>query len=238
MRRIASFLTLLLGIAAFAVAASPSAQAHERRQVGNYILVVGFENEPAYVEEMNAALITVFRADGTPVEGVDKTLQVEIGTGGQTRTLALHPEVNRAGTYTADFIPTKTGAYTFRFFGKIENLDLNERFESGPNRFDEVVSKSELQFPAPVPSNAELAATIGGSQSSAGQSGGTAGPAAADVQRALDRADSARTTGLVVGGIGILLGLAGVVLGLTARRSRGNRGSRPAVRQSRPEEPV
>jgi hypothetical protein len=159
-------------------------------------------------------------------DGVEKTLKVEVTTGGASRTFDLTREVGKPGAYVAPFIPTKTGSYVFRFFGKIENLDVNERFESGPNRFDEVVSKSDLQFPTQAPSNVQLAAEL---QKAQGDTG--AGSASADVQRALDRADQARTVGLVAGGIGIVVGLIGVVLAL-------RRPGRAPGEQDRRGEPV
>lgn len=207
---------MLVGVAA------PSAEAHERRQVGPYVFVVGFQNEPAYVEEPNGASLTVFRTDGQPVEGVDKTLKVEISTGGASRTFNLKPVFNRPGAYVAEFIPTKTGGYTFRFFGTIEGQEINERFESGPNRFDEVQGKADLEFPASVPTNGELAAQIRAGRAAETQWGAT--PTSEQLKQALDRADNARTTGIVVGTIGIAAGLAGVALALVALHAQ-RRGS-------------
>jgi hypothetical protein len=192
--------------------------AHERRQVGQYVLVVGFLHEPAFVEELNGASITVFRTDGQPVEGLEKTLRVEVIVGPATRTFDLKPEPSKPGAYKAEFFPTRTGTYAFRFFGKIEGLDVNERFESGPGRFDEVISKAELQFPATVPSNGELAQ----------RSAGAATPvpvASAGLQPVQDRADTA----FVLAVLGLGTGLLGVVLGVAAlvgRRSRATAATR------------
>jgi hypothetical protein len=201
---------------------SPTASAHERRQVGRYVVVVGFLNEPAYVEEGNAASITVFSTDGQPVDGVQKTLKVEVSTGGASRTFDLSPQVNKPGGYVAAFTPTKTGTYVFRFVGMIENQPIDERFESGPNRFDDVVSRDATEFPLTVPSNGQLAADVDALKRASGPTASAPPPnepaatvpAAADVQRALDRANQARTLGLVVGGIGIIVGLIGVALAL------------------------
>jgi hypothetical protein len=222
MHPIMRYLLAATALAALALAVFPSAaEAHERRQVGPFVVVVGFEVEPTFVEEENAALIQVFRADGQPVEGVEKTLKVEIGIGGAGRTFDLKPRLRQPGTYVAEFIPTKTGSYTFRFFGAIEGQNVNERFESGPNRFDDVVSKADLQFPTKVPSNGELAAQLQQNRPSEG----APGAAAEDVRRALDRADSARVTGIIVGTIGIVLGVAGLVVGVYSLMARGGRGS-------------
>ena len=44
--------------------------------------------------------------------------------------------------------------------GKIETLDVNETFESGPGRFDEIRPATALQYPDKVPSGAELGRTL------------------------------------------------------------------------------
>lgn len=232
-------LTFALGVALVALGAFvPSAGAHERRQIGQYVLVVGFQREPTYVEEPNGASITVFRTDGKPVEGVDKTLKVEIGTGGATRTLDLKPEPGKQGAYAAEFIPTKTGSYTFRFFGKIEDQDINERFESGPNRFDEVVNKADLQFPVKVPSNGELAGQLQSQPAGQSATAATGGASAVELQQARDRADQAKTRAdraLVAGIGGLVLGLAGAALGIYGLTA----GHRPASpREHHAGEPV
>jgi hypothetical protein len=256
MRRfISAALLALLAVAVAALHSAP-ASAHERRQVGGYVVVVGFENEPAFVEQMNGAAITVFSNDGKAISGVDKTLKVEVTTGGSSRTFDLTPVPSKQGAYVAEFIPTKAGSYVFRFFGKIESTDVNERFESGPNRFDDVVSPADLEFPAKVPTNAELATDVQSlkgaapstsSNASAGQaatSGAAAGqtspgPTSADLQRALDRADSARATALIIGGVAIIVALASLGVALIGR-SRGNRvgTAPPSPRPSKPSEPI
>ena len=213
------FIAALIAVTAFGLAPS-TADAHERRQVGPYTLVVGFQGEPAYIEEPNGASLTVSRADGQPVEGLEKTLKVEVTTGGDSRTLELKRVFNRPGAYVAEFIPTKTGSFAFRFFGKIEDLDVNERFESGPNRFDDVKAKKDLEFPLAVPTNGELAAQVQQARPAEGPQS-AAVPSADEVQRALDRANSARTTALVAGGAGIIFGLLG--LGLAALALAGRR---------------
>lgn len=227
MKRLTSALvTVLTGVALLAAMPSTAA-AHERREVGNYVVVVGFLVEPAFVEHQNAALITVFKKDGTPVEGVEKTLKVEVTTGGQSRTFDLKRQPGKPSDYLAEFIPTRTGSYTFRFFGTIESQPFNETFQSGPNRFDEVVSAEGIQFPVKVPSNGDLAAQLpagGGSSSAPAPAAGGVG--GADVQRALDRADSARALAIGFGLAGLAAGLAGLAVAALAMRRRG--GGSPA----------
>lgn len=220
--------TTAVAVALLLVAlAGSTISAHERRQVGGYVLVVGFLTEPAYVEEGNAVSITVFKTDGQPVDGVQKTLTVEVSTGDASRRFDLAPQVNKPGGYVAAFTPTKTGTYVFRFVGMIENQPIDERFESGPNRFDEVISRDATEFPLTVPTNGQLATEVDALKrvgAPTTTAAGTSTPPAteatvsmtstAEVQRALDRANQARTLGLVVGGLGILVGMAGVVLAL------------------------
>lgn len=228
----ATLIVALIAITALGLAPT-TAEAHERRQVGPYTFVVGFQGEPAYIEEPNGASVTVARTDGQPVEGLEKTLKVEVTTGGDSRTFELKRVFNRPGAYVAEFIPTKTGPFTFRFFGKIEDLDVNERFESGPNRFDEVKAKKDLQFPAAVPTNGELAAQVQQARPAEGpQSPGA--PTADEVKRALDRADSARTTAFVVGGAGVIFGLLGLGLAVFALAGR----RRSVAREHREPEPI
>ncbi len=222
----------------------PHARAHERRQVGTYVLVVGFLQEPPLVEEPNAASITIFRSDGQPVDGAEKTLKVEVTNGGASKTFDLEPQPGKPGGYMAPFIPTKTGSYVFRFFGKIENTDINERFESGPNRFDDVVSKAEMEFPTQVPTNGELAAQIQAHQAAPAATPAptpaSAAPASATAPQATSQADSAQNranTALAIGIAGLVVGLVGAGLGVygftTARRG----GDRPS-REPRSSEPI
>lgn len=97
-----------------------------------------------------------------PVDHLEKTVQVEVIVGGAVarRTFDFEPVPQEAGHYQAAFIPTAAGDYTFRVFGTIGSTKVDERFESGPGRFDPVVSNSALQFPKPVTTTDELAARI------------------------------------------------------------------------------
>src|SRR5688500_7152824 len=91
--RISRSIGVLAVVAAFTAvsltALVPSAEAHERRQVGDLTFVVGFLNEPAYLEEANGASVRVTRADGTPVEGLQQSLKVEVTSGADKRTFDL-----------------------------------------------------------------------------------------------------------------------------------------------------
>lgn len=141
---------LLIGTAVLMSAAAGTALAHERRQVGPYTFVVGFLGEPAYTGVPNAVELRVTEtATNKPVEGLQDTLEVEVTASGQTKRFKLR--FGAPGAYRADFVPSRSGSYVFRFFGKIGDLALDERFESGPNRFDEPLDLAAARFPADDP---------------------------------------------------------------------------------------
>jgi hypothetical protein len=218
-------LTLALGLVALAGLAfatiAPSAEAHERRTVaGKYTFVVGFLNEPALIDQPNGIDLRVSNAQtGDPVEGLEKTRKADLIVGGATKTVDLRARFGMKGAYTADLIPTKTGTWNFRFYGNIEGTPVDEKFESGPGRFNDVQNTNDLEFPVQTPSLSELAAQVQ-RQGTPAEAGAANSAPAPDVQRALDRADSARTTGIIFGAAGILIGLAGVGLALVAMRAR------------------
>ena len=146
-------------LASLGIFASP-AWAHESRGVGPYTFVVGWISEPSVVGQSNGLDLAVTEtAGGRPVEGLAKTLQAEVITGGaaKTRTLELVTDGDRPGHYTSGFVPTRIGDYTFRISGTVGTTKVDERFESGPNRFDAVIDVVPLEFPDQVPSVADLA---------------------------------------------------------------------------------
>lgn len=124
-----------------------STAAHESRTVGDgYDFVVGFTEEPAVAGEMNGVLLEVSR-DGEPVEGINDSLEAQIIFGDQTKDVVLVPAFDQPGTYTSAFIPTVEGDYTFRFFGQIDSVDIDETFTSSPEGFDSVQPRGAYEFP-------------------------------------------------------------------------------------------
>ena len=160
---------LFAAVAALAVVASSFtintnvALGHERRNVGPYQFVVGFLNEPAFAGTINGIDVTITdtRADNKPVEGVEKTLSAEVTSGGlRPLPITLVTRFGMPGHYAGFFVPTKDGTYTFRFAGMVESTSVDEKFESGPGRFNDVLSTSELQYPTKVPAGAELGSSL------------------------------------------------------------------------------
>ncbi|HLB12619.1 MAG TPA: hypothetical protein VJO15_06645, partial [Dehalococcoidia bacterium] len=173
-----------------------SVLAHERRNVGKYQLVVGFLEEPALSGQPNGVSLVVTNTEtNQPVEGLQQSLEVQVTHGGKTTPVSLEPRFRMPGNYAGHFIPTRPGAYMFRFFGQIEGLKVDERFESGPSRFDDVEPLSELQFPDKVPDGLDLEARL---------------------QKAEAAAQDGRNLGILLGGSGAVLGALGTALGLVA----------------------
>jgi hypothetical protein len=191
-----------------------TALAHERRVVGPYTFVVGFMNEPALQGQPNGIDLRITQTDGgAPVEGAEKTLKAGIAFGGgQPKDFPLRTRYGQPGAYTADLIPTKAGSYLFTFTGTIDGNPVNQTFESGPGRFDDVQATDKLQFPEAVPAPATLAASV----QSAGDRAQAAEARAAAAEGKLSQAQGLGAAGVVLGLLG--LGAGGWAL-LSARRS-------------------
>jgi hypothetical protein len=206
------FLALPLGGALLAVSllVPGIASAHEQRDVGQYHFVVGFLNEPSIVGQMNGIDVTITTMAGNkPVEGADKTLKAEVIVGGNAKSMpiALQSRFGMPGKYAGYFMPTASGAYIFHFTGTVDGAPVDQRFESGPGRFDDVQPVAPLQFPEKLSDPAALQAQLAGAQS------------AADQGRMLGIA------GVVIGLIGIAFGAAGFA---RRRETGGARASSPS----------
>ena len=176
-----------------------AALAHERRDVSGYQFVVGWIGEPALEGQKNGVDLRITQAD-KPVEGVEKTLQVEIlhKASGTKKTFALRTIFRDPGHYTADIIPTAPGQYEMRFFGKVGSAEVNETFISGPGRYGDIEPTTELAFPVAAPQVREVA--------------GSAKQALDAAQSAEDAASMARMIGIV----GVVIGVVGLGVGGSA----------------------
>jgi hypothetical protein len=176
--------------------APSAALAHERRDVagGKLQFVVGFVDEPAILGEPNGIDLRVTnKANNEPVDGLEKVFKATIQFGGgQPKELPLRARFGMKGAYTADLIPTRAGDYIFTFTGTYEGVQVDERFESGPGRFNPVEDAAKLHFPQAVPPATELQAQLEAARTSA---------------------DQARTFGMAGAALGVLgLALGGLAL--------------------------
>lgn len=151
-------LAILFGVGALAPL---SASAHEHREIADdtYAVEVGFLEEPAIVGEKNGLYLNVVKSpesvkdteghdgSGEPVEDLADTLDAEVIYGDQTRELILVAVLDKPGVYTAMFFPMAEGDYTFRIFGRIEGMPIDEFFTSSPEGFDAVESREPYEVP-------------------------------------------------------------------------------------------
>jgi hypothetical protein len=122
--------TVVVLIALFA----PLAGAHQSVVIEErYRVTVGFVNNPAYAGMLNHLDLIIRTAESEPqfVEGLAESLSAELMTpdGTQRLRLTIRAVRNRPGYYTADFIPTVAGNYSFRVWGFIGEVEFDEIFD-------------------------------------------------------------------------------------------------------------
>ena len=160
MIRLVSLLSAAFVVASSLLVFAGTAAAHERRMVGPYQLTVGFLTEPAFAGNSNGLDLRIADTRVTParaVEGLEATLAATVQSGGLApMPLKITARFGTPGAYNGNFVPTTPGVYIFHVTGKIESLDVNEKFESGPGRFNDVESTAALQYPVKVPAGSEL----------------------------------------------------------------------------------
>jgi hypothetical protein len=123
------------------------ASAHQRQllQIGSadYLLVVGFLAEPVFTGDKSGVDLNVLSPDpaspldsrasaAKPVEGLDKTLKVEVKAGPNARVFELYPAFRAPGRYEAVFFPTVATTYQFRLFGSVGGTPVDVTFSCNP----------------------------------------------------------------------------------------------------------
>jgi hypothetical protein len=173
-----------------------TALAHGHTTVGDYELVIGFHNEPAYQGEPNGLdLFVTNTKTNERVNDLADTLKVEIIFGSSKKELKVEPQWGQDGAYTAYVQPTVAGDYTWHIWGDIKGTPVDVSMTSSPETFSSIEAKSVVAFPAPEATPAELQAQ------------------AAAAQQAAQMA-------LIVGIVGAVLGIVGIVVGVMGLRAR------------------
>jgi hypothetical protein len=195
-----------------AVGATADVLAHVEIDVGDgqYVMEVGFRDEPAYLGQPNALALRVeqYATGGTePVNDLAATLSAEVSKGGQVMDVSLVPVGE--GEYEAAFVPTATGDFTFRISGTIGEATVDESVTSGPTTFNSVEPRSAIEFPQPLPDPVQL-------------------------QTAVADANAAATTARTLGVVGIVAGVLGLVLGALALARSRQPKAEPVPRASEP----
>jgi hypothetical protein len=157
-RRLIGLFVVILILASFLVVGPVSA--HEQRQVGDYVLELGWRVEPVYTGLFNGPEIIISRGTASDEEvgedqqdpadmvaGAEETLQLEVTFGPSSKILKLRPVPDEPGHYTADLIPTRPGDYSFHVTGMIEDTPVDETFTSADGKFGTVEPIEDIQFP-------------------------------------------------------------------------------------------
>ncbi len=216
---------VLLTFSSFPLNLKPAA-AHISKSFGNYIVELGWNNEPALTGQMNAAQLTVVKGShvetGQPVINAlaNMTFLVQYGT--ITKSLNFLPSPTVNGQYLATLLPTQAGTYTVIMNGTIEDQQVNTEIP-----LDEVASVDTVSFPQTGGStgsnNAAINSQLGtiinqltnditdakNTVNSAAQNYETATKSIQDQKDALDRL-------YMVSMVGIGLGAAGIVIAVIA----------------------
>jgi len=206
--------TALLALLGIVLALAGPAAAHERRTVGAYVMSVGWADEPPYAGVRNGVQLLLKDASGKAVTDLPEDLKVEIIFGAQKMgPLSLEAAFGRnfgtPGDYRADVIPTRPGNYTFHFVGSLNGQQIDQSFTSSEKTFDPVREAAAIEFPAKDPSPGEMAVLLErlGARVETTQSSARSATAAAG---------QARTLAIV----GIVVGVAGMVMSLAGNRKR------------------
>jgi hypothetical protein len=155
-------LPLVLALATVALPAT--ALAHERRTVaaGKYDVVVGWDVEPAFQSQKNAASIRISQGGSNPavpVTGAEKTLKVQIRQGNDVQEFPLRSVFGQSGYYVADIVPTRAGDFQWTFVGDINGDAVNEKFDTADGKFNKVEPITGLQFPIATGDATQIATT-------------------------------------------------------------------------------
>ncbi len=142
-----------------------SASAHESRAVGEgeYMMVVGLKNEPAFEDIPNALDVFLYYNSGeyeavNAEEGDDVNLTIEalvLKKGRVKRRVELNDGLAQdwedPSHYTTWFKPTADGAYGFHIYGEINGVEIDEEFVCGDGSQDAESSFDCIVDPQTVP---------------------------------------------------------------------------------------
>ena len=203
----AAMLAVFLALAA-------SGDPHERRQVANYVMRVGWADEPTFAGTKNGDQLLLSDASGKPITDLPEDLKVEVIFGTQkmgplTLDAAFGKNFGRPGDFRAALVPTRPGNYTFHFIGSLSGQHIDQSFTSSDKTFDPVQEAAAIEFPAKDPSPGQMAEKLDRLNSRLESIQTLAQDAAAGARQAR-----------LLGAIGILTGIVGLVAAAASYRRR------------------
>jgi hypothetical protein len=221
------------------------ADAHIVKTFGPYTVALGWVHEPTYVGEQNAVQVVIKDASGKAVTDLnDGDLKVTVAVGGKTsdpldllNTFDPDTGLGIPGDYEAPLIPTAPGDYTFHLSGTIDGTAVDETATSSDATFNSVVDATGIQFPNQLPALTDIITRLDRidarlSASPAPSSAPAAAPSTEPIRNAVDAANAAAVNaqsaannallvGGVIGGAGVIIGLAALAMAMRGRRPAG-----------------
>jgi hypothetical protein len=182
------------------------ASAHVTEESGSFEVELGWGEEPPRLGAENFVEVNVADARGTAATVPAGALSVEVVYGDTALTLPLSP-TTVPGRLEARLTPTRPGTYAFNVTGSVDGRPLDASATCSDSTFECVEAAGATEFPVKDPSAGDLALRLGSE--------------ADRVEKANDRADSARTLAIAA------LGLAAVALAGSIWASRRRRSDRP-----------
>ncbi len=158
------------------------AEAHITKVYGNYVVEVGWDNEPAYTGLMNGAQVTVKKGSGdsaTPVINALSNMQISIKYGSVTKPLDFLPSSVVDGQYHAVLIPTRVGTYSLVLKGSVGNQTIDDEI-----LLDDVSGINALNFPSSTGSPSSTSVNMD-------QMGTVINQLTSDIENAQNNADAA-----------------------------------------------
>jgi hypothetical protein len=154
------FYGMACAVAALVLGVAPAA-AHQRQllQIGttDYLVVVGFINEPVYTGDKSGIDLMFMMPDPAnptdarapevkPLENLDNSLKVEVKAGPHARVFDLKPAFRAPGRYEAVFYPTVATTYSFRLFGTLDDVPVDMTFVCNPLGHVSLEDKNTLKL--------------------------------------------------------------------------------------------
>ncbi len=149
-----------------------NASAHQKQLVSiggkDYLFLVGNANEPTFIDDKSGvelfAYTPINKTDPTnsdpnstkPIQGLEKTLKVEVSAGNKKKVLDFNPVDKDPGHYAATFFPTVQTTYNYRVFGNVSSVPLSLIWTCSPGSVSEdtIISNSSIKISDGVVSKA------------------------------------------------------------------------------------
>ena len=218
------FLILLATIVFVSPISVKPAEAHITKVLGNYLVQIGWNNEPVYTGLVNAAQVTIKKGSGDsakPVINALKDMQISVKYGGVTKPLDFLPSSTVDGQYTAPLIPTRVGTYSLVFKGTVEGQAIDTEIT-----LDDVASVDALNFPPSTVSSSDNSASMSQISTLANQltndieeaknSADAAAKSVSNVGQSFQEIKNTTDKLYLISMTGIGIGIAGVIIAIIA----------------------